>query len=75
MWSIPTLDSKHLTVAQKIEWLSHLGYGEFTRVAWDNICKRDRRRQIVADTEPEHVEEILALAQGLDVFEFKGEMA
>lgn len=74
-WSIPTLDAKHLTVAQKIEWLSHLGYGEFTRITWDNICKRDRRKQIVADTAPEDVEEILALAQGLDVFEFGEEAA
>lgn len=48
MIDVPMLSSS-ASVAQKLDWLSSLGYGEFTRAQWDHLCKKDRRARVVKD--------------------------
>lgn len=68
-WSVPTLDSRNVSVDEKVEWLSDLGYGPFTRSMWDHMSKKDRRKQVLDDINPGDVEEAVELMQSLDVLE------
>ena len=45
---VPMLSSS-ASVSQKLNWLSSLGYGEFTRAQWDHLCKKDRRARVIKD--------------------------
>ena len=45
---VPMLASS-ASVSTKLDWLSSLGYGEFTRAQWDHLCKKDRRARVVKD--------------------------
>lgn len=45
---VPMLSSS-ASVSQKLDWLSSLGYGKFTRAQWDHLCKKDRRARVVKD--------------------------
>lgn len=45
---VPMLSSS-ASVSQKLDWLSSLGYGGFTRAQWDHLCKKDRRARVIKD--------------------------
>lgn len=47
---VPMLSSS-ASVSQKLDWLSSLGYGVFTRAQWDHLCKKDRRARVIKDVD------------------------
>ena len=44
-----------VSVAQKVDWLSSLGMGEFTRAQWDHMSKKDRRSTVLRDADMDAV--------------------
>ncbi len=43
--SVPMLDAK-ISVREKLDWLSSLGFGDFTRAQWDHLTKADRLSRV-----------------------------
>lgn len=60
---VPELSSSRLTIGDKLEWLSSLGAGEFTRSQWDHMSKRNRRENVLRDA---NMDEVRALVDKLN---------
>lgn len=60
---VPELSSSRLTIGDKLEWLSSLGAGEFTRSQWDHMSKRNRREKVLRDA---NMDEVRALVDKLN---------
>lgn len=57
--SVPMLASK-ATVSQKLDWLSSLGCGEFTKAQWEHLTKRDRRERVIKNLDLDELVEVVA---------------
>lgn len=56
--TLPALAAR-VPVSQKLEWLSSLGYGEFSRAQWDHMSKRSRRARVLVDVDLATLAEIV----------------
>lgn len=61
---VPMLSSS-AGVSVKLDWLSSLGCGGFTRSQWDHLCKKDRRARVVKDLD---LGELARVVEGLPVW-------
>lgn len=49
----------NISVDEKIDWLSTLGFGEFTRSMWDNMSKKDRQEKILEEVDLDNLTTIV----------------
>lgn len=65
---VSILSSRSLKLSEKLNWLSSLGFGDFSRYQWDNLSKKSRRESVISDAD---LDEIRDFVKSLEAGEFE----